>query len=319
MDNTYLKKLPNKTIRQRNHYTYHLPDINTEYQIDLMFMPSYNSYKYVFVMCDINNTTVYTIPLLTKKAEEVLKAFQELETKLKYKNGCIFVSDSGTEYKGVFLTYLKQRGYFKKNIEIGNHRQLCFVDNAILYLTKEIYKTDKTDNDNWVERLQTCTNAVNESRKKNFTKNKKKKKDVKLFKYSSALIDTDTLVHIILPKPKGGFRAQDKRFSDTVYKVENIIIKELNIPMYKIKGISEKLFYKDELLIARNQEENDELEEDEFIVEMLLDKKTIKGKVCYLVKWDGFTNDDNTWEPRKELYKNPLLKRMIDKYELTRI
>ena len=78
-------------------------------------------------------------------------------------------------------------------------------------------------------------------------------------------------------------------------------------------------FNKDELLIARNQEENNELEEVEFIVERLLDKKTIKGKVCYLVKWDGFTNDDNTWEQRKELYKNPLLKRMIDKYELTRI
>ena len=60
-----------------------------------------------------------------------------------------------------------------KKIDIGNHRQLCFVDNAILHLTKEIHRTDEDD---WVERLQKCTDAVNESRKKNFVKNKKKTK-----------------------------------------------------------------------------------------------------------------------------------------------
>ena len=38
----------------------------------------------------------------------------------------------------------------------------------------------------------------------------------------------------------------------------------------------------------------------------------------YLVKWRDYTNDVNTWEPRKELYKNPMLKRMIDKYELVK-
>ena len=138
MDNTYLKKLPNKTISQRNHYSFYLQDINTEYQIDLMYMPTCNSYKYIFVMCDINNTMVYTVALKTKKAEDVLRAFQKLENELKFKDGCIFVSDSGTEYKGVFLNYLKPKGYMKKNIELNNHRQLCFVDNAILHLTKEI-------------------------------------------------------------------------------------------------------------------------------------------------------------------------------------
>ena len=44
----------------------------------------------------------------------------------------------------------------------------------------------------------------------------------------------------------------------------------------------------------------------------------IKNKVFYLIKQEGFTNDDNTWEPRQELYKNPLFKRMTDKFELTK-
>ena len=220
-------------------------------------------------MCDINITMVYTVPVKTRKAEDSLKAFQELELKLKFKDGCLFVSDSGTENRGLFLAYLKKKGYVKKNIELGNHRQLCFVDNPILYLTKEIYKTD---DDDWIAKLQSCTDAVNDSRKKNFKKNKKKTKNVNISKCSSKLVPCGTLVHFILPKPKGGFRAQDKRFSDTIYKVENIYTKEFNVPIHKIKGIGEKVFYKDELLKAKNQTETNELEEGEFIVENIVAK-----------------------------------------------
>ena len=79
-----------------------------------MFMPVCKSCKYVFVMCDINNTMVYTVPIKARKAEDSLKAFQELESKLKLKDDCLFVSDSGTEYKGVFLAYLKKKDMRKK-------------------------------------------------------------------------------------------------------------------------------------------------------------------------------------------------------------
>ena len=92
---------------------------------------------------------------------------------MKFKDGCIFGSDNGREYKRVFFNYLKQKGYVKNNIQLNNHRQLCFVENAILHLTKEIYKTD---DDNWVDILQKCTYAINESRKKRISNNKKKYK-----------------------------------------------------------------------------------------------------------------------------------------------
>ena len=39
----------------------------------------------------------------------------------------------------------------------------------------------------------------------------------------------------------------------------------------------------------------------------------------YLVKWRDYTNDDCTWKPRKELFKNPMLKGMIDKFELVKV
>ena len=37
--------------------------------------------------------------------------------------------------------------------------------------------------------------------------------------------------------------------------------------------------------------------EDEYEVEFIVDKRMLKGKVEYQVKWKGWDHDDNTWEP----------------------
>jgi len=42
-------------------------------------------------------------------------------------------------------------------------------------------------------------------------------------------------------------------------------------------------------------------EEEEYSVEKILDKRMKGGKVEYLIKWEGYPDSENTWEPQENL------------------
>ena len=65
--------------------------------------------------------------------------------------------------------------------------------------------------------------------------------------------------------------------------------------------------------MEEDEEEDDDEEEESFKVEKILKRRTLKGQVQYLIKWDGWAPEFNSWEP-KENVGLPL----IEKFESER-
>merc|ERR1712226_1156280 len=50
-------------------------------------------------------------------------------------------------------------------------------------------------------------------------------------------------------------------------------------------------------------------EEEEYVVEKILDKRITAGKIQYLIRWEGYGEEENTWEPKENLDCADLMKK----------
>ena len=140
---------------------------------------------------------------------------------------------------------------------------------------------------------------------------------------SYKLLKYGTQVRVVLDYPKdikgkrlyGKFRKSDMRWERTPRKITKIVLKAGQPPLYKVSGIGNALYTREQLHVydkdeikpksKKKKQNKQDLLPDKYIVEKIVKrtkkKENGKTKVYYTVKWKGYPSSKNTEEPRANL------------------
>jgi hypothetical protein len=136
-------KLTKKRIRSQREYNSFEDNIrlekNCNYMSDILFLPTAKyGFKYLLIVLDIATRQFDCEKLKNKDSTTVLKAFKKICDKSDYLTipKYSLITDSGSEFKGIFQNYLYNDSIFHKTIMKGNHTAMSPIDNLCYQLGK---------------------------------------------------------------------------------------------------------------------------------------------------------------------------------------
>lgn len=310
--------------------------------------------RYALVVVDAASRFKAAEPLKTKTAGVVVAAMERIWRRGPLKKPQVLKLDSGKEFEGEFRKRMKELGVKLRIAPKGDHRAQSMVESANGALARRLFGPMRVEEMQkggvsraWVENLQPTLDAMNEETTKltgeppedaikqkvviPLASHAPSKKPLK----GQVLLEEGVRVRVLLPEPEEGgrFRATDNQFSTKVYTVSNYSIKPDRPISYQVEPQDRltrgRWFVRGMLLVDTSAPKKAQAqlspvkatednpgpnEQGQYEVEAIVDRRKVKGRVEYLVKWKGYKSSENTWEPRASLVKQvPAIVREFDR------
>lgn len=297
-------------------------------QADLLFLPDDNGYKYALVVVDLGSRLTDAEPIKDKKSKNLIKAIQKI-----YDRGILSIPkrlevDAGLEFKGDLSKWFKKQDVKIRVAKPHRHKQQAIVERRNQSIGKELFKRMTAQeiltgeqSTQWTDDLPNIIQKLNN----------KKRKPVKLTgEYqcegdACTILSEGTKVRVALDAPRdvvsgkrlhGKFRDTDIRWEVKPRTIMQVIIQPNQPPMYLVDDYEGNIdhtqaYTKSQLLPVKSNEKTPDSSlirpikkngVEKYVIEKLLERKKIKNKVMFKVKWAGFPSSENTWEMRSQLF-----------------
>jgi len=339
-------KIPDKLVKMtdapkvpvKKRFNKFLPNLirkkNKSLMFDLLELPTTKKgNKYLLVGVDLWSNHIDIEPMKTKTANAVYNALQAIFKRkhIKYDDLAQFNTDDGNEFKGKVKEFFRKIGNHK-TAQPDRHQQQAPVENVnriVGYiLNMYMLKNEKEKGETYREWDEITDYVRTELNKK---ENRALRKDEDLQEppdnWDSRFDETlktdpeykvGDIVYVRLDAPKdavekkklhGKFRMGDMRFDDTPMRITGIVpFPSRSIPYrYLLEGKKRVSYAPWQLMTADEKEQK-------YDVKDLIDKRTHKKKLQYLVWWRGYKKSESTWQDRTELIKDGF-QDYIDRYE----
>jgi len=306
------------------------PDLS--HQADLLFLPNDNGYKYALTVVDVGSRLTDAEPIKDKTAKTIINAFKSIYSRDYLNFPKVIQTDSGTEFKGDLKKFFEDKKINMRYAKPYRHRQQGLIEARNKTIGKALFKlmtarealTGEESKD-WIEELPVLIKQLNEAIEKKPIK--RPPENILCEGDACKLYTIGTKVRVALDAPlnnitgkrlTGEFRASDIRYDTTVRTIEDIILTTGSVPLYRVSGMDEVAYTKNQLQKVDDNEEAPDKDllkgqAKTYIVEKIVDKKKEKGKTYYRVKWFGFPTSSNTWQTAQMLRED--VPDMVEEYE----
>lgn len=299
--------------------------IDKQWQADLVDMQYYvrykgnGGYKYILMAVDVFSRYGFAQPVKSKKAEHMIEAFEKM---IRHRKPQFLQTDKGMEFRSTkFQEFLKHNKITFFTSE-SDAIKCALVERLNRTIQDKLYRIFTYQHSgSWVHRLQDVMASYNKT--KHSTMNlapsdvnnsnsdrlhfhlydKLPKKQImknwsKTGKSNANTLKINDLVRLLESKVTFN-RGYEPNWTEEVFRIYKIDAKGIYIKDLKGSPISGR-YYKEELQkvkVPRNKQ---------FNVEKILKERGVGHKREALVKWKGYSEEFNSWEPMRNI-KNVVL------------